>query len=276
MESISQSLAGRTAILNLSTFSIEELKSSSLLIENVDECMFTGFFPRIYDQKPLPQDFYQSYIKTYIERDVRELKNISDLSVFHKFIRLCAGRTGQILNVSELATEAGISVLTVKSWISVLETSGIIFQIKPYFNNLGKRLIKSPKLYSYDTGLVCSLLGLQNYQQLETYYLRGGIFENLIISNYLKECYFKGQEPNAYFWRDSNGVEVDLVIEENQKIKLYEIKSSNTMNEKFFSSMTKVANLANVSVEDTNVIYAGDKTFPANSFHGGYISWKDW
>ena len=276
MESISQSLAGRTAILNLSTFSIRELKSSSLLIENIDECMFTGFYPRIYDQKPLPQDFYQSYIKTYIERDVRELKNISDLSVFHKFIRLCAGRTGQILNASELATEAGISVLTVKSWISVLETSGIIFQLRPYFNNFGKRLIKSPKLYFYDTGLVCSLLGLQNYQQLETHYLRGGIFENLIISNYLKECYFKGQEPNAYFWRDSNGLEVDLVVEENQNLKLYEIKSSNTMNEKFFTSMMKVANLANISVENTNVIYAGDKSLPANSFHGGYISWKDW
>lgn len=276
MESISQSLAGRTAILNLSTFSIRELKSSSLLIENINECMFTGFYPRIYDQKPLPQDFYQSYIKTYIERDVRELKNISDLSVFHKFIRLCAGRTGQILNTSELATEAGISVLTVKSWISVLETSGIIFQLRPYFNNFGKRLIKSPKLYFYDTGLVCSLLGLQNYQQLEIHYLRGGIFENLIISNYFKECYFKGQEPNAYFWRDSNGLEIDLVVEENQKIKLYEIKSSNTMNEKFFTSMNKVANLANVSLEDTNVIYAGDRTLPANSLHGGYISWKDW
>ena len=276
MESISQSLAGRTAILNLSTFSIKELKSSSLLIENINECMFTGFYPRIYDQKPLPQDFYQSYIKTYIERDVRELKNISDLSVFHKFIRLCAGRTGQILNTSELATEAGISVLTVKSWISVLETSGIIFQLRPYFNNFGKRLIKSPKLYFYDTGLVCSLLGLQNYQQLETHYLRGGIFENLIISNYFKECYFKGQEPNAYFWRDSNGLEIDLVVEENQKIKLYEIKSSNTMNEKFFTSMNKVANLANVSLEDTNVIYAGDRTLPANSLHGGYTSWKDW
>ena len=276
MESISQSLAGRTAILNLSTFSIRELKSSSLLIENIDECMFTGFYPRIYDQKPLPQDFYQSYIKTYIERDVRELKNISDLSVFHKFIRLCAGRTGQILNASELAIEAGISVLTVKSWISVLETSGIIFQLRPYFNNFGKRLIKSPKLYFYDTGLVCSLLGLQNYQQLETHYLRGGIFENLIISNYLKDCYFKGQEPNAYFWRDSNGLEIDLVVEENQKIKLYEIKSSNTMNEKFFTSMNKVAKLANISLEDTNVIYAGDIALPANSLHGGYISWKDW
>ena len=275
MKSISQSLAGRTAVLNLATFSISELKQADLLITNLDECLFTGFYPRIYNQKPLPYDFYQSYIKTYIERDVRELKNITDLSAFHKFLRLCAGRVGQILNTTELANEAGISVLTVKSWLSVLETSGIIFLLKPYYSNYGKRLIKSPKLYFYDTGLICSLIGLQNSTQLELHFLRGSIFENLVISNYIKESYFKGIEPNAYYWRDSNGLEVDLVIEENQQLKLYEIKSSATMNEKFFSSINKLCILSKTPLKNANVVYGGNTTLNANNNHGGYISWMD-
>ncbi len=275
MKSISQSLAGRAAVLNLATFSISELKQADLLITNLDECLFTGFYPRIYNQKPLPYDFYQSYIKTYIERDVRELKNITDLSAFHKFLRLCAGRVGQILNTTELANEAGISVLTVKSWLSVLETSGIIFLLKPYYSNYGKRLIKSQKLYFYDTGLICSLIGLQNSTQLELHFLRGSIFENLVISNYIKESYFKGMEPNVYYWRDSNGLEVDLVIEENQQLKLYEIKSSATMNEKFFSSINKLCILSKTLLKNANVIYGGNITLNASDNHGGYISWLD-
>ncbi len=275
MKSISQSLAGRTSVLNLATFSISELKQADLLITNLDECLFTGFYPRIYNQKPLPYDFYQSYIKTYIERDVRELKNITNLSAFHKFLRLCAGRVGQILNTTELANETGISVLTVKSWLSVLETSGIIFLLKPYYSNYGKRLIKSPKLYFYDTGLICSLIGLQNSTQLELHFLRGSIFENLVISNYIKESYFKGVEPNAYYWRDSNGLEVDLVIEENQQLKLYEIKSSATMNEKFFSSINKLCILSKTPLKNANVVYGGNTTLNANNNHGGYISWMD-
>lgn len=275
MKSISQSLAGRTAVLNLATFSISELKQADLLITNLDECLFTGFYPRIYNQKPLPYDFYQSYIKTYIERDVRELKNITDFSAFHKFLRLCAGRVGQILNITELANEAGIAVLTVKSWLSVLETSGIIFLLKPYYSNYGKRLIKAPKLYFYDTGLICSLIGLQNSAQMELHFLRGSIFENLVISNYIKESYFKGIEPAAYYWRDSNGLEVDLVMEENQQLKLYEIKSSATMNEKFFSSINKLCVLSKTPLKNANVIYGGNTTLNANNNHGGYISWMD-
>lgn len=275
MKNISQSLAGRTAVLNLATFSISELKQAGLLIKNLDECLFTGFYPRIYNQKPLPYDFYQSYIKTYIERDVRELKNITDLSTFHKFLRLCAGRVGQILNTTELANEAGISVLTVKSWLSVLETSGIIFLLKPYYSNYGKRLIKAPKLYFYDTGLICSLIGLQNSSQLEFHFLRGSIFENLVISNYIKESYFKGIEPNAYYWRDSNGLEVDLVIEENQQLNFYEIKSSATMNEKFFASINKFCALSKTPLKNANVVYGGNTTLPASNNHSGYISWMD-
>lgn len=275
MKSISQSLAGRAAVLNLATFSISELKQANLLITNLDECLFTGFYPRIYNQKPLPYDFYQSYIKTYIERDVRELKNITDFSAFHKFLRLCAGRVGQILNITELANEAGIAVLTVKSWLSVLETSGIIFLLKPYYSNYGKRLIKAPKLYFYDTGLICSLIGLQNSTQMELHFLRGSIFENLVISNYIKESYFNGIEPAAYYWRDSNGLEVDLVMEENQQLKLYEIKSSATMNEKFFSSINKLCILSKTPLKNANVIYGGNTSLSANNNHGGYISWMD-
>ena len=276
MESISQSLAGRCAILNLSTFSIEELKNSNLLIKNLNECMFTGFYPRIYNQHPKPQDFYQSYVKTYIECDVRNLKNITNLSTFYKFIRLCAGRTGQILNITELSNEAGISVLTAKSYLSVLETSGIIFFLKPYFSNYGKRLVKSPKLYFYDTGLVCSLLGVQDYKQLELHFLRGGLFENLIVSNYIKKCLFEGKEVDAYYWRDSNGLEIDLVTQENNELNLYEIKSSSTMNEKFFNSINKFSSFAKVSLKNANVIYAGNTSLPATNEHGGYISWTEW
>lgn len=280
MQSISQTLAGRCAVLNLSTFSIRELKASNLLIENIDECLFTGFYPRIYDQKPQPQDFYRSYIKTYIERDVRDLKNINDLSSFHKFIRLCAGRTGQILNLTELSNEAGLSVITARSWLSVLETSGLIFFLKPYSKNYGKRLIKSPKLYFYDTGLVCSLLGIENPEQVGTHYLRGGIFENLIISTYYKNEFFMGREPEAFYWRNSNGLEIDLIIEKLSKgrplLKIYEIKSSATMNEKFFSSIKKFCSISGTEIKNSNVVYAGNLSLPASNEHGTYISWKDW
>lgn len=276
MESVSQSLAGRTAILNLAPFSFSELKKANLLPQDLNSLLFKGFYPRIYDKSPNPYDYYQSYIKTYIERDVRNLKNITNLSTFQKFIKLCAGRIGQLLNITELSNEAGINVATAKSWLSLLEASYIIFTLKPYYQNYGKRLVKSSKIYFYDTGLVCNLLGIENEKQIETFYLRGSLFENLIISEYRKKRFFQGYEPNMYFWRDSNGLEVDLVTEENTELSLYEIKSSQTMNKKFFDSIIKFCTLSKITPKEKAVIYGGDLSLPQTTEHAGYISWKDW
>ncbi len=212
-ENVSQTLAGRVAILRLLPFSLEELKNTPYGSWQSDRYIYTGFYPRIYDKKINPADWYPNYIQTYVEKDVRLMKNISDLNTFQKFIKLCAGRTGQILNLSSLGNECGITHNTAKSWLSILEAGYIIFLLKPYHKNFNKRLIKMPKLYFYDTGLACFLLGIQNTSQLATHYLRGSLFESFVLSELIKERFNKGIEPNCYYWRDKTGNEIDCVIE---------------------------------------------------------------
>ena len=238
MQSISQTLAGRTALLTLAPFSVEELRNAELLPDTTNEMLFTGSFPRIYDKHMEPSDFYPSYIKTYIERDVRMLRNITDYSAFTRFLKLCAGRCSQILNITALSEDAGITRKTAEAWLSVLETSYIIYMLKPYYKNFGKRIIKNPKLYFYDTGLVCSLLGLTNPQQIETFYMRGALFENFAVSELVKKRIFQGKSDELYFWRDSNGVEIDVIEEDEMELKAYEIKASETMNTAFFSNIS--------------------------------------
>ncbi len=274
MQSISQSLAGRTALLTLAPFSTKELNASNLLPATVNEMLYNGSFPRIYDKHIEPSDFYPSYIQTYIERDVRTLRNITDYSSFTRFIKLCAGRCSQILNVTALAEDAGITRKTAESWLSVLEASYIIYMMKPYYKNFGKRIIKNPKLYFYDTGLVSSLLGITAAGQMETFYMRGALFENFIVSELLKRRLFSGKSDELYFWRDSNGVEVDVIEEDSLELKAYEIKASETMNTAFFSNIKKIRDLAGIKAENTAVIYSG-KSIPASKENGAYICWKE-
>lgn len=272
MESISQSLAGRTAILKMAPFSISELTHADLLPE-LNEWLFTGGFPRIYDKQINPVDFFPSYFQTYIERDVRLLRNINDLSHFVRFVKLCAARIGQLLNINALANECEVSAQTINSWLSVLETSYVIYLLKPYHNNFNKRLVKSPKLYFCDTGLAASLLGMENARQMDTHYLRGELFENMVIMEFIKQEYAQGREPNISFWRDSNQNEIDLLVERGLDLQAYEIKSSATMKTDYFKGLNKFAALAQLPKESLHVVYGGDVNY-LTSF-GDLISWKN-
>lgn len=272
LENITQSLAGRTAVLRLGTFSISELSTYYPELPDVNAFIFKGGYPRIYDFDILPADFYPHYIQTYIERDIRSMRNISDLSKFIRFLKLCAARTGQLLNIASLAIEAELTVPTVNAWLSILESGYIVFLLKPYHRNFNKRLIKSPKLYFHDTGLAASLLGLDSKEQLSTHYLRGELFENLIITEYIKSQYALGIEPSIYFWRDSNRNEVDLLIEKNAELFAVEIKSSATLNPAFFKSLNKFSSISGIAAENCKVVYAGDIDFKSSD--GSFISWR--
>jgi predicted AAA+ superfamily ATPase len=273
LQSISQSLAGRTAILKLLPFSHSELKKAEILPTSVNNEIFQGGYPRIYDKKIQPTDFYPSYIQTFIEKDLRLLKNIDDLSKFIRFIKLCAGRIGQLLNLSSLANDTGIAVSTVQSWLSVLEASYIIYLLKPDHNNYSKRLIKSPKLYFWDTGLASSLLGIEDEKQLSTHFLRGGLFENMVINEFVKNALNNGKEPNLTFWRDSTGNEVDFLFSKKGKQLAYEIKSGATYSSDYFKGIKVWANLSKTSSEDCYVIYSGDKRLSTS--HGEVIPWNE-
>ncbi len=272
-ENISQSLAGRVAILNLLPFSFEELKFGNIRISEPVDLLFQGFYPRLYDKGIAPEDFYPNYIQTYIERDVRQLKNIQDLDLFVRFMKLCAGRTGQLLNLSSLANDTGISVNTAKSWISLLETSFIIYLLQPHHKNFNRRLVKMPKLYFFDTGLVSSLLEIQSSKQLSTHYLYGAIFENFIISELLKDRFHRGLRSNLYFWRDHKGVEIDCIIEQGDKLIALEIKSAKTYTESFFKNIAYLEKISDRGIYQSVVIYGGDRSISTKQ--GELCSWKE-
>jgi len=272
-EKISQSLAGRVAILHLMPFSYGELIQGGYDFPDFNELIFNGFYPRIYDKKIAPADFYPNYIQTYIERDVRQLKNIQDLNLFVRFLKLCAGRTGQLLNLSSLANETGISVNSAKAWLSVLEASFIIFMLQPHYKNFNKRLVKMPKLFFFDTGLIASLLEVQSAQQLSTHYLQGAIFENFIISELLKNRYHKGLRNNLYFWRDHKGMEIDCIIENGNDLIPLEIKSAKTYSESFFKNIVAWRKLSGKATDNCYVIYGGDKK--AKTSMGNLYNWKE-
>lgn len=265
-------LAGRTAILRLLPFSHLEMKEGNILPPTVNEEIFKGAYPRLYDKDITPTDYYPFYIQTYVERDVRLMRNIGDLSKFIRFLKLCAGRIGQLLNISSLANECGVSVTTATSWISILEASYICYLLKPDHNNYAKRLVKAPKLYFYDTGLACSLLDIRNADQIATHFLRGGLFENFVINEFIKEAYNKGKEPNLSFWRDSTGNEVDLLRTEEGKQYAYKIKSGATYSSDFSKGISKWAKLPGATPEQCFAIYNGDKNMKTSQ--GEVISWK--
>lgn len=259
MESVNQTLAGRTAILKLLPLSRCEMQNGGVLPATINEQIYYGAYPRLYDKGLQPDEFYPYYTQTYVERDVRELKNIGDLSRFTRFIKLCAGRIGQLLNLSSLAVECGISVPTATSWLSVLEASYICYLLRPDWNNFAKRLVKSPKLYFFDTGLACSLLDIKSPEQLVTHYSRGALFENMIINGFIKKAWNEGRETDLHFWRDSQGNEVDLLIYDSGDAPMaYEIKSGATFHPEFFKGLTKWAAISGADANNMNVIYGGE------------------
>lgn len=253
-EQISQSLAGRTYVSHLLPFDINELQTNGT---NYLETIVKGFYPRLHDSNISPGDFYPSYIQTYIERDVRSIKAIENLDLFTRFISLCAGRIGQVLNLSSLANDTGISVNTAKSWLSLLESSFILYQLEPWYKNFNKRLIKSPKLYFYDTGLACSLLKINTASMLQTHYLYGALYENFIISEIRKAYYHAGMAPSIYYWRESNGTEIDCIIEKgNNSIMAVEIKGGATFNKDYLKNLNRLPD-SEISIEKY-LIHPGD------------------
>jgi predicted AAA+ superfamily ATPase len=236
-QSISQSLAGRIGYINLLPFSIVELSNVNLLPDSDDELLVRGFYPPVYDQDIPVADWCPNYIRTYIEKDVRQIKNISDLIVFEKFVRLLAGRTGQELNNLSLSNEIGVDVKTVHSWIGILESSFIVYLLKPHFKNFNKTIIKRPKLYFYDTSIVCSLLGIQTTEQMKSYPLRGAIFETMVMGEFLKKRTNAALPINLFYWRDSTGHEIDLIIDNAGTLLPVEIKSGKTITKDFFKNL---------------------------------------
>ncbi len=273
MESITQSLAGRVALLKLGTFSTSELIKAGKLPGNLNQWLYTGAYPRIYDMNILPSDFYPNFIQTYIQRDVRLLKNIADIGRFNRFLKLCAARTGQLLNVASLASEAEITIPTANSWLSVLEASYIIFLLRPYHQNFNKRLVKSPKLYFHDTGLAASLLGLTSAEQLATHYLRGELFENMVVGEFVKAGFSKGKDAELYFWRDSNQNEIDLLWEDGANLRAVEIKSSATINSAFLKGLKQFQTYSGLASDCLTVVYGGEFDYQTDS--GSFVSWQN-
>ena len=260
MESVSQSLAGRTAVLHLMPLARSESRRFRRYPKSLDEALFTGGYPRILDQRLEASEWLGSYVRTYIERDVRLISNIGDLTTFQRFVQLCASRTAQLLNLSSLALDAGISQPTAKAWLSILESTFIAFRLQPYFGNIGKRLIKTPKLHFYDTGLVCWLLGIRDPSQLRLHPLRGAIFETWVVSEILKHRLNRGEHAGLYFYRDRHGLEADLVIEEGQRLTVVEAKSGQTATTELVSAGRQVAEiLGDAARVDRIVVFGGER-----------------
>ncbi|MEM6321068.1 MAG: ATP-binding protein [Bacteroidota bacterium] len=273
LESISQSLAGRSAIFYLLPLSIEELRPSLPTDTPYESLLFKGGYPRIYHKDLLPPDFYPNYLETYVQRDVRQIKSVGNLSTFNRFLAICAGHIGQSINYSKLANAAGISLGTAKNWLSILETSFVVYQLNPYYRNFNKRITKSTKLYFYDTGLACSLLRLNQLSALDSYYQKGALFENFVINEVSKHYYNQGLRPPYYYWRDSNGNEIDLLLDLGGQLMPIEIKSSRTFSSRFFKNVEWWRNIATVPLTDSYVIYGGEQDWEAE--FGRIISWRN-
>lgn len=257
LSNITQSLAGRSAFVELLPLTHDELAAAGQATTDLDTQLFTGGYPALYDRPVAPRHWFAAYVTAYLERDVRQLVNVQDLDSFQRFVRLCAGRSGQVLNLSTLAGDCGITHNTARAWISVLEASYVLFLLRPHHANFNKRLVKAPKLFFHDTGLMCWLLGIQEPAQLATHPLRGAVFETFVVSELRKHFLNHGEPAQFYFWRDSNGSEVDLLIETAGKIMPIEIKSGQTINHNFFTGLTRWSTLAgNLAIHPT-LVYGG-------------------
>ena len=276
MEKITESLAGRAAFLTLLPFSLAELVSEKIIkINDPFKLMLKGLYPPLYDRDLNIYDFYSAYITSYVERDLRQFINVKDLNIFQRFVKLCAARTGGILNLSSLAMDCGISHNTAKAWIAILEISGLVYLLKPYYKNFGKRLIKSPKLYFIDSGLACRLLGIQTKEQLFLNPMRGSLFEGFIISELIKNRLNKGLSPDLWFYRDNIGIEIDCLIEHGGTLKALEIKSGKTFTEDMISGLMFWQKTSNIPVKNENcvLLYSGSQKTTINGIN--IVPWYD-
>lgn len=256
-DAINQSLAGRTALLRLLPLSLRELQGTGRMM-TVDELLFAGFYPRIHDQGLDPHQALGDYFETYVERDVRRLSEIRNLASFQRFVRLCAGRVGQLLNVSALGADAGVSHTTAREWLSLLEASYITFQLPPLLANVRKRLVKANKLYFYDVGLASYLIGIEQARQIATHPLRGALFENAVVAEVLKYRFNQGARSNLSFYRDSKGLECDLIYEVANQLCAVEIKSGATLASDAFKNLTRIATII-PNLNRLAVVYGGNE-----------------
>ena len=267
-EKLTQSLAGRVAILRLLPLSIEELRS---IPKDLNTLLYKGLYPQLHVESIRPQQWFNNYIETYVNKDVRLIKNIGSLSQFNTFLKMLAGRVGQIINLQSLSNDCGISQNTVKSWISILESSFIIKRLYPYYQNFNKRLIKSPKLFFYDTGLLCRLLSIRKPEEITMYPLKGAIFENFIFAEIEKRFFNLGEKPQVYFWRDKRGREIDFLID-GKSLKLIEVKASRTLSHSFFKHIDDLKKMIDCK-SLSYLIYSGwDQQMRGKT---KVLSWRD-
>lgn len=257
LKKVSQSLAGRSGVFELMPLSIEEVKGQIEYVDDADQLLYQGLYPAVCSCKNIPKFLYPSYVKTYLERDVRDLLNVKDIRLFNMFLKLCAGRIGSVFNASEIAGEIGVSSKTIQAWVSILQASYVVYLLPPYFENSRKRLTKSPKMYFCDTGLACTLLGIESAEQLAFDKMRGHLFENLIVVELLKRRLNEGKESNLYFYRDSNQNEVDILVNNGSSLDAIEVKSAMTYNPSFEKALLKVNEWVNPPVGKRTIIYAG-------------------
>lgn len=267
-EALSQSLAGRTGVLILLPFDFNEL-GSYMDLSDTNRLILHGFYPRLHDMQIHPSQGMADYFDTYVQRDVRQLMQIRHANLFEKFVRLCAGRIGQLLNLQSLGNDTGVSHTTAREWISILEASYIVFQLQPWHANISKRLIKTPKLYFWDVGLAAYLLGLEEEKQVARDPLRGSLFENMIVAEMFKQYYHRGMRPRFFFYRDSTGNEVDLVLERGQGLALIEIKSGQTVTKQYFQGMNRFYKLVEDRIKGGLVVYDGTD-------HQQRSDWESW
>ncbi len=272
MENLTQSLAGRIGFVHLLPFSSAELSSVRLLPESLLSCLLKGGYPPIYDQPVVPARWLDAYITTYIERDVRQLINVRDLNTFQLFLRLCAGSTGQLLNISRIATETGVDQKTARSWLSVLEASSIIYRLAPHHKNFRKRLVKMPKLYLYDTALAARLVSIEDENQLMTHPLKGALFENWVVAELLKTLANKGKKDCLSFWRSHVGHEVNIVAQRGEKLIPIEVKSGATLVGEWFNSLSWWLKQAQSEAGQSFLVYGGDQRIQRNGIE--VIPWK--
>ncbi len=270
---ISQSLAGRIAVLRLLPLSMSELAADGYSVDNAAKLIFKGFYPQVYERKIKPADWYNSYIQTYLERDVRLLQNIGNLSNFQRFLRLCAGRAGQMINYSAMGNDCGVSHHTIRNWMSILESSFIVYALQPYFLNFRKRITKTPKLYFYDTGLASFLLGIKDDKQLSSHYHTGALMENFVISELLKNAWNRGASPDFYFWRDKTGNEIDLLVDQGSTKSLIEIKAGKTFDQDFLKGMNYYMQLDKKHRLKNWLVYSGDREWKSQGVN--VINWKN-
>lgn len=256
---VTQSLAGRAAYVLLLPLTLGELQAAERAPESVEQLLIRGLYPRVHDRSLNPARWYANYVSTYVERDVRELIDVRNLTTFSLFLQLCASRTGQLLNVSSLANDCGISRITAREWLSVLETSYLVTQLRPHYNNFGKRLVKTPKLYFLDPGLAAWLVGIRKPAELVHHSMRGPLFETWVLGELLKHRANRGQTPNAWFWRDRNGLEIDCVLDRSGRLRPVEIKSGRTVGRDFLSNLVRFRELAGDASENAFLVYGGDR-----------------